>query len=229
MSRPVRIQYPDAMRGKKISISILIFFFLLLISVSASGVDISKYPETIAVLRELYKAEVTACKTYSAFAQKALEEKHDSVATLFRALRTSESIHARNFKHILEALGGTVEEMPESDIKVGNTKENLEYALDEELSEIDTRYPEFIKRIKQEANEAGIRDITYAWKAELQHRNLIKKMRSATGFFFGRIVQKLKGADRYFVCQRCGSTLFELPKDTCVICGSPVSMYKEVK
>ena len=217
------------MREHKISIKIPVFLFLLLIPLFASGEDIRKYPETIAVLRKLYKGEVTACKTYSAFAKKALEEKYDSVATLFIALRTSETIHARNFKHVLKGIGATVGEMPEPDIKVSNTKQNLRYALDVELSEIDTKYPEFIKRIKQEANEAGIRDITYAWKAEMQHRDLIKRMRSATGLFFGKIVQKLKGADKYFVCQRCGSTLFELPKHTCVICGSPVSMYKEVK
>ena len=59
--------------------------------------------------------------------------------------------------------------------------------------------------------------------------HILKKMQSAIGFFFGKIVQKLKGTDKYFVCQRCGSTLFELPKQSCIICDSPVSMYKEIK
>jgi len=213
----------------KIMINILIFSFLLLIPIFASGEDISKYPETIAVLRELYKDETTAYKAYSAFAQKAMEEKYDSVVTLFIALRESESVHARNFKNILKGLYVTVEEIPESNVNVSSTKENLKYVLNVELSEIDTRYPEFIERIKVEANEQSIRDITYAWKAEMQHRDLIKKMQSAIGFFFGRIVQKLKGADKYFVCQRCGSTLFKLPQHSCIICGSPVTMYKEVK
>ena len=179
------------MRRNKITVSFPIYLFLLLIPVVGSGEDNRKYPQTIAVLQKLYNGEVTACKTYSAFAQKALEEKYDSVATLFIALQTSESIHARNFKHVLSGLGVTVGEMAEPDIKVGTTKQNLRYALDVELSEIDTRYPEYIKRIKKEANEAGIRDITYAWKAEMQHRDLIKRMRSATGLFFGKIVKKL--------------------------------------
>ena len=213
----------------KIMINILIFSFLLLIPIFASGEDISKYPETIAVLRELYKDETTAYKAYSAFAQKAMEEKYDSVVTLFIALRESESVHARTFKNILKGLHVTVEEIPESNVNVSSTKENLKYVLNVELSEIDTRYPEFIERIKVEANEQSIRDITYAWEAEMQHRDLIKKMQSAIGFFFGRIVQKLKGADKYFVCQRCGSTLFKLPQHSCIICGSPVTMYKEVK
>lgn len=216
------------MRKTKIIINVPIFF-LFLIPMFTSGEDISEYPETIAVLRELYEGEVAACKTYSVFAQKASEEKYGSVATLFIALRTSESIHARNFQNILKELGHTVGEMPVFDIKVSKTKKNLKWALDVELSEIDTRYPEFIERIKPEAYEPAMRDITYAWKAEEQHRDLIKRMQSGIRFFFGKIVQKLKGADKYFVCQRCGSTLFELPKHTCIICGSPVSMYREVK
>jgi len=151
------------------------------------------------------------------------------VATLFIALRESESIHARNFNKILKGLDVIVRELPDSDVKVNSTKNNLRYALNVELSEIDKSYPEYIERIKREANEAAIRDITYAWKAEMQHRDLIKKMQSAIGFFWGKIVQKLKGTDKYFVCQRCGSTLFELPKQSCIICDSPVSMYREFK
>ncbi|MFC1867841.1 rubrerythrin family protein [Thermodesulfobacteriota bacterium] len=217
------------MRGKRIVINILNFFWLFLMPMFTFGEDMPRYPETIAVLRELYKCEITACKIYSAFAQKALEEKCGSVERLFQALRKAESIHARNFENLLTALGNAIGEVPESDIKMGRTKNNLRYALDVELSEIDMRYPEYIERVKKEGNEEAIRDITYAWKAEMQHRDLIKKMQSAIGLFFGKIVQKLKGADRYFVCQRCGATLFEIPKDTCIICSSPVSKYEEMK
>ena len=210
-------------------INLLIFLCLLLIPVFASGEDIHKYPETIEVLQELYRGEVAAFNIYSAFARKALEENYGSVATLFIALRESESIHARNFNKILKDLDIIVSELPYSEVKVSGTKDNLRYALNVELSEIDKSYPEYIERIKQESNESAIKDITYAWKSEMQHRELIKKMQSAIGFFFGKIVQKLKGTDKYFVCQRCGSTLFELPKQSCIICDSPVSMYKEIK
>ena len=72
-------------------------------------------------------------------------------------------------------------------------------------------------------------DITYAWESEMQHRDLIKKMKSALRFFFGKIADKLKEAKDYHVCQRCGSTVFKLPEESCIICGSPVSMYKQIK
>jgi len=220
------------MRGKNKIVNMLIVFFLcflLLKPTVASETNISKYPETISVLRELYKGEMTAYKTYSAFAKKAMEEKYDSVARLFSALRESESVHARNFKNIVKEIGATLGEFPEPDIKVSTTKQNLKFALDVELSEIDTKYPGLIERIKPEGNERALVDITYAWKAEMQHRDLIKKMKSALWLFFRKIVDKLKGADKYHVCQRCGSTVFELPENFCSICGSPVSMYKEIR
>ena len=220
------------MRAKNIIINMLIvfvLFFLLLKPTVASENNISKYPETISTLRELYKAEIIASKTYSAFANKAMEEKYDGVARLFSALRESESVHARNFKSILKEIGVTLGKFPEPDIKVRATKQNLEFALNVELSEIDTKYPGFIERIKPEGNEKALIAITYAWKAEMQHRDLIKKMKSALWLFFGKIVAKLKGADKYYVCQRCGSTVFKLPEQFCVICGSPVLMYKEIK
>ena len=190
---------------------------------------IANYRETSSVLQELYKSEIVASKTYLGFAQKAVEEKYYSVARLFSALSESESVHARNFKNILNDLGVDPENFPKPDIKIADTKTNLKWALKVELSEIDTNYPKLIKRIKPEGNERALEDIIYAWKAEMQHRDLIKKMKSSLWLFFGKIVDKLKEAHEYHVCQRCGSTVFKLPEKSCVICGSPVSMYEQIK
>ena len=118
---------------------------------------------------------------------------------------------------------------PDPDIKIADTKTNLKWALKVELSEIDTNYPRLIKKIKPEGNERALEDITYAWKAEMQHRDLIKKMKSFLGLFFVKIVDKLKEAHEYHVCQKCGSTVFKLPEKSCVICGGPISMYKQIK
>ncbi|MBU0465792.1 MAG: rubrerythrin family protein [Proteobacteria bacterium] len=220
------------MNCKKTIIHILFGFCLfsfVLNQAASSENNITNYRETISILQELCRAEITASKTYAAFAQKALEEKYYSVARLFSALSESEFVHARNFKNILNDLGVETENFPEPDIKISDTKENLKFSLNVELSEIDTNYPKLIKRIKTEGNERALEDITYAWESEMQHRDLIKKMKSALGFFFGKIVDKLKEAKDYHVCQRCGSTVFKLPEKSCIICGNPVSMYKQIK
>ena len=207
----------------------VLFFIAVMLTFTwppSCAADSPGHPETIAVLKELYQNEITAHHTYAVFARKAEAEGYVSVARLFTALQTSESIHARNFKNILEKLGSQTGKIPESNIKESSTKKNLKYALGVELSEIDTQYPAYLKRTETEGYEAAITDITYAWKSEKQHRDLIQKMRSAVGFFFSKVVEKLGGTDNYFVCQRCGSTLTKLPEETCPICGSPVSMYR---
>ena len=144
---------------------------------------IANYRETSSVLQELYKSEIVASKTYSGFAQKAAEEKYYSVARLFSALSGSETVHARNFKNILNDLGVEPKTFPNPDIKIADTKTNLKWALKVELSEIDTNYPMLIKKIQPEGNKRALEDITYAWESEMQHRDLIKKMKSALGFF----------------------------------------------
>jgi rubrerythrin len=220
------------MNCKKIfvfTLAILISFSLHLTQTVAGENKIVNYSETISVLQELYKAEIIASKTYLEFAQKAEEEKYYSVSRLFGALSGSETVHARNFKSILNDLGVEAINFSDPDIKTADTKTNLKYALKVELSEIDTNYPKIIKKIKTEGNKKALEDITYAWKSEMQHRDLIKMMKSALGFFFGKIVDKLKEAKDYQVCQRCGSTVFKLPEKSCIICGSPVSMYKQIK
>jgi rubrerythrin len=220
------------MNNKKI----LIFTLVVLISFSLNRTRTvaeenknANYCETISVLQELYKAEIIASKTYSEFVLKAEKEKYYSVSRLFSALGESETVHARNFKNILNDLGVEAKNFPDPDIKISDTKTNLKWALKVELSEIDTNYPNIIKKIKIEGNKRALKDITYAWQSEMQHRDLIKKMKSVLGFFFGKIVDKLKEANDYHVCQRCGSTFFKLPETSCIICGSPVSMYKQIK
>lgn len=202
--------------------------FIILFSVP-SAVPQSKYPETIATLQTAYRNEIQAHLNYLAYARKANSENYPNVAYLFCGFAASEWIHARDFRQILSELEGQVKETPKPDVKVFNTKANLKNALDFELKDIDQRYPQLIEKIKPEKHEAAIRDITYAWESEKQHRDLIQKMQSGTGIFFGLLAKKIEETSvRYFVCQICGSTVVELPKDSCPICKMLISNFKEV-
>jgi len=206
-----------------------ISFSIFTTQLVASENESANYQETILVLQELYKSEIVATKAYSRFAQKADEEEYYSVARLFKALSESESVHAKNFKNILNELGLEPARFTETDTEICDTKSNLKWALKIELAEIDTHYPELINRIKSEENEKALRYITYAWESEMQHRDLLNQMESGLWLFYGRILDKLKEADMYHVCQGCGSTVFELPEKSCIICGSPASMYKQIE
>jgi rubrerythrin len=189
----------------------------------------TRYPKTISVLKMAYEGEIRAFHTYMAYAQKANSENYPNIANLFVALATSERIHARNFKTLLVELGVEVSEAQIPQITVSSTKKNIRKATKVELSEIDTKYPQFIDNIESEHFEAATRNITYAWLSEKQHRDLIEKIQSGTGMFFGLLAKKIEDTPaQYFVCQNCGSILTEFPKDACPICKGSVSRYKKL-
>jgi rubrerythrin len=207
---------------------VLCAVLFIVIPLSFSGAQ-SNYPETIAVFQTAYQNEIQAHVSYLAYAQKALSENYPNIAHLFGALASSESIHARNFKQCLSDLNIEVRE-PKTEIKVSSTKENLKNATQVELQEIDQRYPQFVEKIRSEKHEVAIRNLTYAWESEKQHRDLIEKIRSGTGFLFGLLASRIEDKPfRYFVCQTCGSTIREPPKEACPICGLPASQYKEIE
>jgi rubrerythrin len=153
-----------------------------------------------------------------------------NIAYVFVSFAASESVHARNFKKLLCDLGVEVKEIPKRGFVVSGTKENLRNATTLEIEEIDREYPRVIENIKPERHDAAIQDITYAWKAEKQHLDLLKRVQSGTGRYFGMLVKEVEKTDvRFFVCQGCGSTLTALPSDVCPICKGPVAGYKEVE
>jgi rubrerythrin len=216
----------DRYRYLRISTAIVLIFYLLLPAVSAQ----SSYPETVSVLQTLYQDEVQAFKNYQAYAKKATSENYPNIAKLFISIATSESIHAKNFKKVLSDMGKEAEEMPGFEPNVVSTRKNLKLATAVELEEIDKKYPQFIKQITHENHAEAIQYITYAWKAEKQHRELLKKIKSGTGIFFGLLTRKIEGSPSpYFVCQNCGSTLSEMPEATCPICGGSSAKYTEIK
>jgi len=215
---------PSTLRETLVVITTILTFVIP----SFAGSDYAAYPKTAAVLQELYVNEVTAYRIYNAFAEEALAEDHPGVATLFHALSKAERIHAGNFQRLLEDLHAAVPSVPERTIPIRSIKENLRFSLETELAEIDTHYPDHIDRVRLEDHREAIRDITYAWKAEKQHRSLLRKVESGLGFFFTVILEKLNKTETYYVCGRCGSTLLELPKEVCPICGSSLDRYDEI-
>lgn len=194
----------------------------------ATGVAYSAYPQTIKALQERYADEIIAHQKYGAYAEQALAEDYPAIAHLFRALAASEAIHARNFARLLRELGQTPR-MPAVKFEISTTRKHLQQAATVEAQEIDTRYPGILEDIKTENHEQAIRYITYAWKAEKQHRDLILKIKKAASWFFGMLVSRIEGDPTpYYVCQVGGATATELPVGQCPICGHPASNYKEV-
>jgi len=194
----------------------------------ATGTACADYPKTIEALQERYADEVIAHQKYGAYAEQALAENYPAIAHLFRALAASETVHARNFRRILEGLGQEAM-VPVVEFEVTTTRRHLQDAATVEAQEIDTQYPQILEGIQAENHAEAIKNITYAWKAEKQHRDLILKIKKAASWFFGMLVSRIEGdPTRYYVCQVCGATATELPTGQCPICAHPPSDYQEV-
>jgi rubrerythrin len=209
---------------------VLLLFLVLLGCVPArTSFGQTARPETVAVMKEVLTRELLAHARYVAISLKAREEGYPRIAYLADALSTSEGVHARNCLTILSDLGNPSDEKA-PDVPMADTKTNLKNASTAELDEIDVRYPKYLARIKPENYPAAIDDLTHAWQAEKQHRDLIAQILSGTGIFFGLMVKKFEeNPVDYFVCDNCGSTLIEMPKEKCPICGGPSSRYRKVQ
>jgi len=188
------------------------------------------YSETVAVLSGVYDGEIRARNGYAACARQAGREGYPNIAYLFSALSASEAVHAANFRRILSALGKEVKEPPPEDGVSRRTRESLKAACDHEIEEIDRTYPALLAKTRPEGHEETVRFLTYAWESEKQHRDLLKEIESGTGIFFGTLARRIEGAPvTFLVCKNCGSTLTELQKSRCPVCGGPPSEYEELK
>jgi rubrerythrin len=209
----------------------LLFIFSSIVFSRVSIPDAqSKYSETIAALQTAYTNENQAHLNYLSYSETAKLEHYPGLAHFFISFAASESVHARNFKEVLSALGVQGWEPSKPEVKAFGTRVNLKNALDFEIEDIDHRYPQIYEKSRPENHETAIRNILYAWESEKQHRDLIRKMQSGTGIFFGVLSQKFETTSvQYFVCSVCGSTMAGIPKEGCSICKKPVSVYKEVE
>lgn len=195
----------------------------------STAADQTEFPKTTEALEQRYIDEVMAHQQYGAYASRAEEEGYPNFAHLFRSLAASEAVHARNFKRLLTELGAKIPDSPVTEPEVGGTRDNIRRATTVEKDEIDNEYPGILESIADENHQEAIDNITYAWQAEKQHRELINKIQKAAKSWFSLLVERIEGKpSRYYVCQVCGSTLTELPGEQCPICEHEVSHYQEV-
>ncbi len=190
---------------------------------AASGAHI----QTVAALKLGVVAETNAQRRYTQFGRLAKADGYAGLAYLYAALATSEAIHAQNYNRVLAALGEPPMEVETREIPVGTAKENLIHAAERELSSIENTYPDLAERIGPEGHAEAISAVEYAWASHKQHLEIISKIRRWSPSQFETVVKKIdERTQRYYVCQVCGSTVTEKPKDPCPVCNKPPSSYR---
>lgn len=157
-------------------------------------------------LRAAFAGESQAAEKYMVFAEQAEDEGFPNIARLFRAISFAETRHARN--HLRTMKG------------IGKTADNLLAAFEGESFEIDEMYPAYQAIAKEQKNQQAVKSVTYALKAEMDHKRMYADAREQT-------LKSRDIADQpVSVCLICGHTVIgELP-DKCPVCAAAKEYYR---
>jgi rubrerythrin len=156
-------------------------------------------------LGKAFAAESKASVRNTAFALKAQSEGHSALASLFRAIAESDSVHARRFLLLMRG-------------KIGTTKENLQSALKSELDASESHYPAMV----QEAKDASLsirKAFIQSMKTDSEHAGLLKAS-------MGKPSQEI--GTEYYVCQICGHISVGTLPENCPICHAVQNKFKKV-
>ncbi len=160
-------------------------------------------------LKEAFAGESQANRRYLAFAQQAESDGYPQVAHLFRAAAEAETVHAHSH---LRAMGG-----------IGETRQNLQAAIEGEGFEFKEMYPKFLADAQEEKNRAAITTFKYALAVEEIHHWLYSDALGAVDS--GKDLPE----SPIFICSVCGHTVMGEPPDRCPVCGAKKEMYREIE
>ncbi len=159
-------------------------------------------------LQAAFAGESQANRKYLAFAAKADAEGFPQIARLFRAAAAAETVHAHAHLRVMKG--------------VGDTKQNLQAAIEGEGHEFKVMYPAFIQEAESEGNKAALISFRNANTVEKTHYDLYSKALETL-----EAGKDLSPAAIY-VCDVCGHTHVGEAPDKCPVCGAAKSKFKEV-
>lgn len=171
-----------------------------------------------------YKGESRAKGTFLAFAEKAEQEGNSGVARLFRAAAASEDVHAHALLRSLRETSKVTNDLWEAEmydpIAVKDSAENLRTAIEEELRECTTTYPQMIQQAANDGWQLAHECFSHVRVVEQMHAALFKEALDTFG----------DGKDTdYYVCEFCGNTAAgEKPVGPCKVCAAPEAAFNKV-
>lgn len=163
---------------------------------------------TMDNLQDAFAGESQANRKYLAFAKKAEADGYPQVARLFRAVADAETVHAHAH---LRVMGG-----------IQDTADNLEVAIKGEGFEFQEMYPDYLAKAEEEGNRRAVFSFKNALAVEEIHYSLYQGALEAV-----KAGSDLP-ADKIFVCEVCGNTVYGQPPEKCPICGVAHTRFFEV-
>jgi len=168
---------------------------------------------TTVNLMKAFAGESQARNKYEYFAKVAQKEGFRDIAEHFQRAADNEKVHAKlelTLKNRMEK---------ESDNNFGNTKENLQEAIDGESYENITMYPDFAEIAREEGHKEAAKLFDGIGKIEIEHEKM-----------FQMLLNRLEADEEFvseneeeaWICEVCGHVHYgKKALKTCPVCKHP--------
>ncbi len=181
--------------------------------------------ETLKVLTQAFIGESQARNRYTFYASIAKKEGYMQIYDIFTLTANQEKEHASwLFKMIQDVKGDSskLEVNAEAPFVLGDTKENLKAAIEGEVYERDTMYPDFAKVARDEGHEEIAKRLELIAVAENHHAERYEKLLKVLED--GSIFKK--DEEVAWTCAECGYVHYgkEAPEE-CPCCKHPKAYY----
>jgi desulfoferrodoxin-like iron-binding protein len=168
---------------------------------------------TLVNLSKAFAGESQARNRYEYFAKVAQKEGYRDIAEHFQRAADNEKVHAKLELSLYNRMKN------ESEDSFGDTKANLQMAIDGESYENITMYPDFAKVAKEEGYSEASRLFSGIGKIEVEHENmfriLLKRLEDENEFISD-------DENEAWICEVCGHVHYgKKALKVCPVCKHP--------
>ena len=168
---------------------------------------------TLVNLSKAFAGESQARNRYEYFAKVAQKEGFRDIAEHFQRAADNEKVHAKLELSLYNRMKN------ESEDSFGDTKVNLQMAIDGESYENSTMYPDFAKVAKEEGYSEASRLFSGIGKIEIEHENmfrmLLKRLEDENEFISDN-------EEEAWICEVCGHVHYgKKALKVCPVCKHP--------
>lgn len=168
---------------------------------------------TVVNLLKAFAGESQARNKYEYFAKVARREGYRDIRDHFQRVADNEKIHAKLELALSNRMNSN------SDVSFGNTKQNLQAAIDEESYENTTMYPNFVAIAKEEGHNEAAKLFKGICKIEVEHEKMFQMLldRLNTDAEFVS-----ENEDEAWICEVCGHIHYgKKALKVCPVCKHP--------
>ncbi len=179
------------------------------------GADMEMTTENLTVVNLLkaFAGESQARNKYEYFAKVARKEGYRDICDHFQRAADNEKVHAKLELALSNRMSSN------SDVSFGDTKQNLQAAIDGENYESTTMYPDFAKIAKEEGYNEAAKLFKGIGKIEIEHEKMFQMLLdrlNADAEFIS------ENEDEAWICEVCGHIHYgKKALKVCPVCKHP--------